>query len=204
MLAQLFSPPFQKTKIAALSLSLLILAGGLWFGSALNHPPLPNYGQTPDFTLTERNGHVLTLHDLLGKVWVADFIFTRCGGQCPIMSKQMSSLHLELARIGYLKKKFKNVLFVSFTVDPEYDTPSILADYAKGYNANPDRWFFLTGKRDMLDTVSTGFKMSPLGDPMNHSTRFILMDKDANIRGYYDGTNAEAMEKLKEDISRLL
>ena len=96
---------------------------------------LRSYGAVPDFTLTERSGSPVSLSDLKNKVWVADFIFTRCAGQCPLMSQKLNQL----------QRKLKGVQFVSFSVDPGTDTPKVLSDYAKLYSADPEKWFFLTG-----------------------------------------------------------
>lgn len=155
---------------------------------------LPVYSSAPSFSMTERSGKTMTGADLRGKVWIADFIFTRCAGQCPIMSAQMKRL------TGRLKK----ASFVSFSTDPEYDSPQVLSAYADGYEADAKQWFFLTGGKDALNAVLTGFKLSPLDDPMMHSTRFVLVDKKGQVRGFYDAEDAAQMNKLVKDAKVLL
>ncbi len=157
-------------------------------------PQLPVYGAIAHFSLTERSGKTVSLDDLKGKTWIADFIFTRCGGQCPMMSRQMSELQ---------KKLPSSILFVSFTVDPEWDTPQVLLEYAKNYSAEEGKWLFLTGPKEILTQITQSCYMHDLEDPNMHSLRFVLVDPQAQIRGYYDGTDGQAMQKLEKD-SRIL
>jgi protein SCO1/2 len=159
------------------------------------------YGKVPDFTLTESSGRTVRLQDLSGKVWVADFIFTSCAGTCPLMTSQMRKLQVALPR---------EIALVSFSVDPNRDTPQVLARYAKQYQADPDRWSFLTGDRTTLYNLSlNGFKLAvddsqgSEQEPITHSTRFVLIDKDAQIRGYYNGTEDADLKKLIQDAHSL-
>ncbi len=154
---------------------------------------LPVYGHFPDFKLTEKSGKEISASDLKGKVWIVDFIFTRCAGQCPMMSGKMVEL----------QENLKGIHFISFTVDPEYDMPEKLSVYAKICSADPARWFFLTGKREMLDLVTTGLHMNKLGDPMMHSASFVLVDKNGDVRGYYDANDSERLKQLKKDALSL-
>lgn len=151
---------------------------------------VPVYDEAPQFTLTERSGKAISSQDLKDKVWVAGFIFTRCGGQCPLTNIQMNNL----------RKEMKDILFVSFTVDPDFDTPQILSDYADGYGSDLDNWIFLTGGKDMLNTVTTGFKMNKIDDASMHSDRLVLVDKKNRVRGYYSVNEKEDMNKLRRDI----
>ncbi len=155
---------------------------------------LPSYGAAPGFSLTERSGSRVSLSDLNGKVWVATFIFTRCAGQCPLMSRAMSRFQSQV----------KDLRLVSFSVDPDYDTPAVLADYAKNYQADPNRWLFLTGDKETLNEVAKGFHVTGLGDPMFHSVSFALVDQKGQIRGYYDSNDTEKMKQLYRDIHLLL
>ena len=149
-----------------------------------------------------QNEQRVTLHDLAGKVWVADFIFTNCGGTCPLMTEKMRKLQDALPPA---------VHFVSFTVDPARDTTKILAAYAKEHAANQERWSFLTGdKQDLFDICIKGFKL-PLdteggtpAEPIAHSTRFVLVDKKGDIRGYYSGTEEEELKRLASDVKSIL
>jgi protein SCO1/2 len=161
--------------------------------------PLPVHGTVADFTLTERSGRTVTRADLAGRVWVADFIFTRCQTICPRMTTAMAALAGELADTP-------EVRFVSITVDPTYDTIFVLADFAARYDADPDRWLFLTGDKDAIyPLLADSFHLSAEGadGAFNHSTRFVLVDGTGRIRGYYDSTETAAMERLGTDARRL-
>lgn len=160
-------------------------------------------GQVPEFALVDEQGRPVSHADLDGKVWVADFIFTRCAGQCPLMSSQMAKLQARFDGV-------ETVQFVSFTVDPSYDTPQILAAYAKRYGAPVAQWRFVTGDQDALWTLArTGFRLGVGEDgtaeePITHSVRLVLVDQQRRIRGYYDATDAGAMERLFHDVHTLL
>ena len=160
------------------------------------------YGRVPEFTLTESSGRTVKLQDVLGKVWIADFIFTSCAGSCPLMTSQMRKLQDALPR---------EIGLVSFSVDPNRDTPEVLAQYAKQYQADPQRWMFLTGDRAMLyDLSARGFKLAvddsqgTEQEPITHSSRFVLIDKDSRIRGYYSGTEEGDLKQLMLDAKSLL
>lgn len=151
------------------------------------------YATVPDFTLVERSGKAFSGEELKGKVLVADFIFTRCQGQCPIMTQQMSRLH----------ERLKGVQFVSFSVDPEFDSPEVLSRYAESYHADEKRWLFLTGDRGTLDKIAVSFHMNKTDEPAFHSLNFVLIDRQGRVRGYYDSSNEEALRKLERDARRL-
>lgn len=157
---------------------------------------LPIIGRLPDFRLTERSGKTVTLADLEGKVWVADFIFTYCGGPCPIMTRRMREFHQALER-----ESLADVLTVSISVDPERDTPAVLTEYATMFETDGYNWFFLTGnEREILDLTIKGFKLAVEPeqgtDQLIHSTRFVLVDPQAQIRGYYEIVTDEEIEAL--------
>jgi protein SCO1/2 len=162
----------------------------------------PGSGQVPAFTLTESRGRDVGLQDLLGKVWIADFIFTSCAGSCPMMTAQMRKLQDALPR---------EIGLVSFSVDPNRDTPDVLARYAAQYQADPQRWMFLTGDRTTLYNISIkGFKLAvddsqgTAQEPITHSSRFVLVDKRARIRAYYSGTEEMDLKKLIHDAKDIL
>ncbi len=171
--------------------------------------PLPVLGKVPNFQLTERSGAPKTLADLNGKVWIADFIFTRCAGICPLMTRKMSKVQKELAAEP-------RVSFVSFSVDPEHDTPEVLKEYAQKYEADPERWLFLTGdKKQIFDLSSQHFHLG-VGDipeaeqetPENsmqvqHSSKFVLVDAQGQIRGYYSSEEESSLEALAGDARKL-
>jgi len=140
-----------------------------------------------------------------GKIVVVDFFFTRCTTICPKMSTHMQQLQFKLD-----DDAFDDVLFLSHSVDPEYDTPEVLRAYSKKLEADTARWKFLTGaKADLYLQGSEGYYLAAKEDVMApdgflHSEQFVLVDKDKHIRGYYDGTDQEAMNNLAGDIKMLL
>jgi protein SCO1/2 len=162
-------------------------------------------GALPDFRLTERSGRPLSLADLRGRPWVADFIFTQCGGACPAMTARMVRLRRDLGT---------DVGLVSFTVDPAHDTPEALARYAATFGADAS-WRFVTGTQKDLYALSVGgFKLAamevPPGEqtagadgPFLHSSKFVLVDGEGVIRGYYDSTDEQAMRALVADAGLL-
>lgn len=165
-------------------------------------PALPDLGPVPAFVLVDETGQTVTRDDLNGSVWVADFIFTRCAGQCPIMTGQMTALARALpARTG--------ARFVSFTVDPAHDTPERLAAYARQYDVPAGRWRLLTGaSEEILRLARDGFRLGVSAEgtavePITHSVRFALVDRGGRIRGYYDAQDAQAMARLRRDVRRL-
>jgi len=168
---------------------------------------LPVMFELPDFTLTERSGKTVTRSDLLGRVWVANFIYTTCPGPCPVMTSKMSQLQHDLALA-----ENDDLRFVTITVDPKTDTPETLTAYARKNRAHPNRWLFLTGEvADIYALSAKGFRLAvnatdpPSGDhPILHSTKFVLVDRTGQVRGYYDGVDSAAMEKLRADAQKLL
>jgi len=166
----------------------------------------PHFGRLPEFSLWDHTGQPVTRAGLKGRVWVADFIFTRCGGACPAMTARMSRLRREVP---------DEVAFVSFTVDPANDTPEVLARYAANFKAGKG-WRFVTGPQKDLYALSTdGFKLAAMevpaaqqrsgeGDgPFLHSSKFVLVDGGGDIRGYYDSTDEDEVKKLAADIARI-
>ncbi|HRI87729.1 MAG TPA: SCO family protein [Candidatus Hydrogenedentes bacterium] len=160
---------------------------------------LPNLGPVPAFSLIDESGKDWSSDSLKGKVWVADFFLTRCQGACPVMARHM----------GALQDYFKNndsVRFVSISVEPEKDTPEVLVSYAKQYEADTTRWKFLTGPISEIHRMAgtEGFKVGVPDDPMQHSRRFILVDAQGNMRGYYEGMEEMSVRECAADIERLL
>jgi cytochrome oxidase Cu insertion factor (SCO1/SenC/PrrC family) len=169
--------------------------------------PLPELGPVPPFSLVDQAGEPFTREDLAGAPWLADFIFTTCAGVCPIMSTQMARLQHEIPEDSPLR-------LVSVSVDPGHDTPEVLREYAARYDADLERWTFLTGDPAAVYRLSIdGFKLAageredwePGVDdgPFVHSTRMALVDAGGIIRGYYDGTDAAEMDRLRTDLRRL-
>lgn len=166
--------------------------------------PLKIFATVPAFSLTERDGRTVTNQDLLGKVWVADFIFTTCAGPCPVLSLRMRSLQKDIARYG------GKVKTVSFSVDPTYDQPPVLQAYARRYDADPELWWFLTCKDEamMHDLVQKGFlqAVTPAvgGVPIIHSTQFVIVDQQGRIRSWHDGLEPSSRSLILKDIETLL
>ena len=164
---------------------------------------LPVLQDVADFAFVDQNGKPLRREDLLGEVWVADFIFTRCAGPCPVMTSRMSILQEEADPRLHL---------VSVTVDPEYDTTEVLARYAEQAQAEEGRWHFLTGeKKEIYDFSIDSHKLTieptERETAIIHSTRFVLIDRKGRVRGYYSGadpTSLDDVERLKKDALLLL
>lgn len=163
------------------------------------------YAEIPPFSFIDRHGRPFTHRDVEGKIIIADFFFTRCTTICPRMGINMQQLQLKLN-----DEAFKDVVFLSHTVDPENDTPEVLDTYANKLEADPARWKFLTGKaEDIYRMGNTGYLLSALADSTSaeqfvHDGRFVLVDKQRHIRGFYDGTTAEGMNALAADLKMLL
>jgi len=218
---------------------------------------LPVYGSIPNFALIDQSGHPVRRGDLEGKVWIANFIFTNCPDECPLMTVEMAQMQSELAHMADFR-------LVSISVDPDRDTPAVLSEYAERFNADPGRWLFLTGdKRAIYRLAAEGFRLgivdpaepshsspvkgsSPGGSrssvdrpapssvgwtfnwPQNlrgwlpsvepaaafadhgrakdtlHSTRFVLIDRLVQIRGYYDSREEAALQRLRQHLQILL
>ena len=163
---------------------------------------LPHLFPVPPETLVSDAGKQVSLGEMKGSVTVYDFIFTNCAGSCPLMTAQMRNLTKKVA-------KDANVRFVSISVDPARDTPAVLADYAKKVR-NDDRWTFLTGDRDAIVKLSVdGFKLAaggtpqPGGEPLLHSSKFAIADKDGWIREYYDSQETDTVEHVASTVKDL-
>ena len=201
-------PPKRGTawKLTLLLIPLVTAAVLFWLRqlqvNALSSRTLPSLGTVPKFELTNQDSQPFGSQALAGKIWIADFIFTTCPGPCPIISTRMSELQKPLAK--------SDVRLISFTVDPEKDTPEALRTYADKLRKEPFRWDFLTGPLDTITSLSRdGFKLAiaegaePGAGPV-HSTRFVLIDRRGTIRGYYDALAADGVTKLLADTSHLL
>jgi protein SCO1/2 len=169
---------------------------------ALAQRTVSSYGTVPNFELVNQDGQRFGSAQLAGKIWIADFIYTSCPGPCPMISTRMSELQKPLEKT--------DVHLVSFSVDPEKDTPDVLRGYAEKLHAEPKRWDFLTGQKSAIYNLShNDFKLAvsdgsdEAGIPV-HSTRMVLVDRQGAIRGYYEATDADAVTKLLADTSHLL
>lgn len=199
----------------AIALLAAILGAAVWLGTmpkraAWEEKPLEglgNFGAVPAFSLTERSGKELRRSDLNGKVWVVNFMYTSCTDTCPLQSAEMAKLQSELGDRGNLK-------LVSISVDPDRDKPQVLSRYADRFKASHDRWYFLTGdKKEIYRLAQEGFHLSAMPASEHdredegsilHSSEFVLVDDRAQIRGYYESNDAEALQRLRRDMTTLL
>ena len=173
-----------------LALSLLVLTG------CSSDPGLPDLGTVPAFQLTDQNGHAFDSASLQSHIWVADFIYTNCPGPCPRMSSQFKQVQTFLSGT--------QVKLISFTIDPEHDTPQVLFDYSRHFDARPGTWYFLTGPKDTLHSLAlNGFKFR-VSDDLEHDTHFALIDKQGHIRGYYQSFEPHAVDQVVADAKSLL
>jgi protein SCO1/2 len=175
---------------------------------------LDRYGAVPEFSLMERSGKSVSLGDLRGKIWVADFIYTTCKDTCPLQSAEMARLQEQWQKQWPRQSNDKpDLKLVSFSVDPDRDTPQVLARYAEDFKADRERWLFLTGNKEQIaHLIQAGFRLSaaPLTESGSedqvilHSPRFVLIDDETQIRGYYDSRDADALARLKKDVVTLM
>ena len=157
---------------------------------------LPTY--VPEFSLIDINSKPVTLADLKGQVWVANFFFTSCPAQCPAMNLRMGQIQRALPDGAAAK-------LVSITVDPDNDSPEVLAEHAKTFHAKDDRWLILTGdKQAIIRLAKEGFKLPAGENPNDHSLRLALVDRDGRIRGYYNSTDEKSVAELQEQLNELL
>ncbi|NND94719.1 MAG: SCO family protein [Flavobacteriales bacterium] len=159
----------------------------------------------PEFQLVDEYGESIDRSHIDDHVTVVDFFFTTCTTICPKMTRQMRTLVWELD-----EPYFEEIRFLSFTVDPEYDTPEVLRNYKKDMEIDDPRWSFATGDKEIIYDlgvnsfrVTTQEDVNELGNFL-HSEKFILLDKEGYIRGYYDGTDSDDVRRLDEDIKILI
>jgi len=180
--------------------ALLVLAATLLLTACPKPDPLPVIAKIAPFALTAESGQPFQSKSLDGHAYVADFIYTTCPGPCPRMTSQMHGIDSQVRELP--------VQFVSFTVDPEHDTPEKLTAYAKQFQADTRRWHFLTGSREALNQIFRySFKLGTIDGAndgtMVHSTRFVLVDAQGQVRGFYSSDDADELRKLVRDIRRL-
>jgi protein SCO1/2 len=190
-----------------------LFAGGLGFAVVLAlvarsmrpRPPLPVLGQIPSFHLVDETGAPFTDAEMHGHVSVVDFVFTRCHSSCPRLTARMGELQARLAADRV------DARLVSFSVDPDNDTPAVLSNYAAKAHADPRRWTFVTGAYDdVASAVVRGFKISTAkvttgagDDDVTHGDWFVLVDRAGAIRGYYPTEDVGDFQRLVDDTERL-
>ena len=186
---------------------------------ACSSDDLPVYYDMPSFSLTDQMGRSVTGNDLQGRVVLANFVFTNCAGFCPALTSRMAQVQERLKENGLLGSK---VILISFTVDPDYDTPDVLHTYANIYGVDHDSWRFLTGSpEEMRRIVIDGFKLSYMEVPQTfehlhpdgsshvhqynvaHTNRLALGDGEGRVRAYYDGAVEWDIDRTLRDIRKL-
>jgi len=182
--------------------ALAVVGSGLFFYVLSRRVPPPMViAQLPAFELTERDGSTVSLADLGGAPWVADFVFTRCAIYCPRLTARMKELRQSLP---------PRVHSVSFSVDPDYDTPEVLTEYARRWGVEGRDWLFLTGPRETMWELIRGGFLQPVeetpeveGSPILHSNRFVLVDARGRMRGLYDAFDERSFERLLVDLAAI-
>jgi protein SCO1/2 len=214
---------------AALALAVPI---GALIASKATQPRLPELAVLPDFSLTDQAGKPFGRNDLLGRVWIADFIFTSCADACPRLTQKLRSVQDRLTP----QEQSRGIGLLSLSVDPERDTPAKLADYAKSFGARDSVWHFLTGPQAEVErTVVKGFRIAMAKMPLDprllapsgvnatppsphpgetaeelhaqafdilHGEKMVLVDARGHIRGYYDADDP-GLKRLLRDARRL-
>jgi len=188
----------KKIKFFVVIALILVLAacGNSGIANPLNY-------EVSDFSYTDQYGESFSLKDLEGKVWIADMIFTQCDTVCPPMSAHMAKLQ------GMVKEEGLDVEFVSFSVDPDVDTPEILKEYAEGYSDDLSNWHLLTGYSldEITQFAKDSFKaivMKPEGqDQVMHVVNFYLVDQNGTVLKDYDGVSNTPYEEIIEDIKKI-
>lgn len=157
----------------------------------------------PDFRLVNQDSNWVTPESFEGKVYVADFFFTSCPTICPTMKKEM-------LKVYNAYKGNSNVGIISHTIDPKHDTVALLKDFAERLDVKAPKWHFVTGnKEDIYELGQKGYMVTAMEDENEaggyiHSGAFILVDKEKHVRGVYDGTSSDDVDRLIKDIDRLL
>ncbi|MEX2590801.1 MAG: SCO family protein [Chitinophagales bacterium] len=174
-------------------------------GVRIKELPFLSLDSIPDFRMTDQKGETFERKDIEGKIAVVDFFFTTCPGICPKLTGQMQRLQKYIFEHPNLKADYQ---LISITVDPETDTVGRMQHYAKEENISYDYWKLLTGNKDSIYELATGFFKLPAIDlgtdtvpePFVHSERMVLLDRKGFIRGYYDGTDSSTVNELMKDI----
>jgi protein SCO1/2 len=167
---------------------------------------------TKNIRLVNQLGDTVNLYDKPGKIIVADFFFTHCAGICPKLTRNMSMLQQSFLRGGDLRKKIDSsiVQFVSFSIDPQNDSVAVLKAYADKFGVNHDNWWMLTGERDSIykfvfeELKVDKYSEEPISPDFVHTSRFVLIDKEYKVRGYYNGLDSTSVLQLARDIGLLM
>ncbi|MDB5231608.1 MAG: cytochrome oxidase biosis protein Sco1/SenC/PrrC, putative copper metallochaperone [Chitinophagaceae bacterium] len=167
---------------------------------------------TKNITLINQLGDTVSLYDIKGKAIVADFFFTSCRSICPFLTRNMSKLQQSFLKGGDARQKLDTTIvqFLSFSIDPETDSVMRLKQYADRFNVNHDNWWFLTGPKDSIykfafeEMKVDKYSTEPINPDFVHTSRFVLMDKNYRVRGFYNGLDSTDLGKLARDIGLLM
>ena len=200
---------FSFARRAALAIAVAAIAAALasvMLTACHSKPDLPSFGVVPDFALTDQDGKPFTRQTVKGATWVAAFVFTRCPSACPRVTRAMRDFQVKAGQ------RNAKVRLVSFSVDPDFDTPEVLRRYATEYGVDLATWSFVTGNADTIKrTAEQGLKIAAQGtaDPtkadfgITHGTQLVLVDGQGTIRGYYASNDDAALARLLDDAARL-
>jgi protein SCO1/2 len=184
-------------KFALQNLLLPLTAAYVLISCSDRAAKLPDYGVVPPFTMTDSFGKSFDGSALAGKVWVADFIYTNCPAECPMMTSKMHWVAKQV-------RGEDDVRLVSISVDPAHDTPPVLENFAHRFGGPTNQWIFLTGSRDTVHTLAyTTFHVGDVTDKINHSTKFVLVDKRGHLRGYYSTFDQDGLPTMLKDLAAL-
>jgi protein SCO1/2 len=207
----------KQTNILLILAGIVVLSIGIYF-SFIRKPAktLPYFGEKTigakgdslihsvmDFSLINQEGKTITQKDLQGKIYVADYFFANCKSICPKMSTQ-------LERVQQRFKNQSDFMILSHSVDPLRDSVAALAKYAQLHGADSKKWYFLTGdKKQLYDLARHSYLVVATqgdggADDFVHTEQFALIDKEKHIRGFYDGTDSLAVNRLMVDIDQLI
>lgn len=164
---------------------------------AVDSSALPTLYEVPRFEFMDQNSTKFSSDNLKGKIWVADFMFTSCKHECPMMTSAMKNVQNKV-------KDVKDIEFVSITTDPKTDTPAVLKKFMDAHKVDQSNWHFLTGdKKKIVEVANKGFKFPVTEKNAGHSEKFALVDQNSKIRGFYDSSSRDDMAKLESDIKKL-
>jgi protein SCO1/2 len=196
-------------KSVGLLLAVVVAAGCI---ACQSQPALDTFGRAPDFQLTDQTGAPFASSSLAGRVTLLDFVYTHCTDACPILSATFQQVQRKLADEKLLGDR---VVLVSLSVDPQHDSPPVLAEYGQQFKADATGWKLLSGDWDQVFDVVTGLKVAtrpprpavdapaPGGTELTHSTRVILIDAQQQVRAYLEGHDATADDLVKA-VKRVL
>ncbi|HEY5957455.1 MAG TPA: SCO family protein [Polyangiaceae bacterium] len=193
--------------LGALALGFLaVLLACVFGGCRSREADLPKYGSVSPFEFLDQSGKSYSSTQLQGTAWVGAFFFTRCPTICPKITARMQALQ------RYGTERHIDFKLVSFSIDPDFDTPTVLDQYARRYAVDSERWRLLTGNSDRMKQLSEGtFRLAMSGRPnpnadhlgMIHSGHLVLVDREGILRGYYRSSDDDAMQKLERDLARI-